>query len=243
MIAGRKAVPDLNVATVEQFLGGNGVASWMQQSGEALRDYLRSSDTAPVRPSDVTGKAMECPRGARLAYRLWGTILDSHAYTQRYVSDDSSRVDPANPLDVLSWSEAVQRGSLSFKYKGIGSVMRQGVLHRMLKKARSIPVSARPSGDCQRCPRENVPQEPFKPWHFQCPHRSLRDCGLCGCTGWGWPCWFADSRSVARNPAPLPSQEPRATFRAAAACWAMAMAAMGSYQVADVGVRGWVPKT
>ena len=99
----RNAVPDLNVAVVEQFLGGDRVASWMQQSGEALRDYVHSSDAAPIRLSDVMGNAMECPRGDRLAYMLWGIILDSqHAYAQRYVSDDSSRADSANPLDALS---------------------------------------------------------------------------------------------------------------------------------------------
>ena len=89
MVAERNAVPDLNVAAVEPFLGGDRVASWMRQSGEALRDYVRSADAAPVRPSDVMGNAMECLRGDRLAYKLWGIILDSqHAYTQRYVSDD-----------------------------------------------------------------------------------------------------------------------------------------------------------
>ena len=111
------------------------MASWMRQSGEALRDCVRSADAAPVRPSDVMGNAMECPRGDRLAYRLWGIILDlQHAYAQRYVSDDSSRADPANPMDVLSRSEAVQRGVPSFKYKGIDFAMRQGVLHWMSKK-------------------------------------------------------------------------------------------------------------
>ena len=130
MVAERNAVPELNVVAVEQFLGGDRVASWMRQSGEALLDYPRSSDTAPIRPSDVMGNAMECPIGDRLAYRLWGIILDSqHAYAQHYVSDDSSRADPANPLDALSWSEAVQRGSPSFKHKGIDFAMRQGVLH------------------------------------------------------------------------------------------------------------------
>ena len=102
----------------------------MQQSREAVRDYLRSSDTAPIRLSDVMGNAMECPRGDPLAYQLWGIILDAQqAYAQRYVSDDSSRADPANLLDALSWSEAVQRGGPSFKYKGINFTMRQGVLH------------------------------------------------------------------------------------------------------------------
>ena len=148
-VAERNAVRDLNVAAVEQFLGGDRVASWMRQSGEALRDYLRSADAASVRPSDVMGNALECPRGDRLAYRLWGIIPDSqHAYTQRYVSDDSSRANPTNTLDALSWSEAVQRGGPAFKYKGIGFAMRQGVLHWMSKKGRWIPVSARPSGDC-----------------------------------------------------------------------------------------------
>ena len=52
----------LYVAVVEQFLVGERVASWMRQSGEALRDCLRSSDTAPVRPSDVMGNTVECPK-------------------------------------------------------------------------------------------------------------------------------------------------------------------------------------
>ena len=83
------------------------MASWMRQSGEAVRDYVRSSDVEPLWPSDVMGNTMECPRGDRLAYRLWGIIVDSqHACAQRYVSDDSSGADPANPLDALSWSEA-----------------------------------------------------------------------------------------------------------------------------------------
>ena len=47
-IVERNSVLDLNVAVVEQFLGGERVASWMLQSGEALRDYVRSSDAAPV---------------------------------------------------------------------------------------------------------------------------------------------------------------------------------------------------
>ena len=55
-------------------------------------------------------------------------------YAQRYLSDSSSQVDPANRLDALSWSEAVQRGSLSFKCKGIDFAMRQGVLHWMSKR-------------------------------------------------------------------------------------------------------------
>ena len=41
----------------------------------------------------------------------------------------------------------------------------------------------------------------------------------------------------------MPSHVPGPTFWAAAACWAMAMAAVGSYRVAAVGVRGWAPKT
>ena len=73
----RNSVPDLNEEVVEQLLGGDKVASGMCQSGEALRDYLRSSDAAPVKLSDVMGNAMECPRGDRLAYRLEGIILDS----------------------------------------------------------------------------------------------------------------------------------------------------------------------
>ena len=66
----RNAVPDLNVAAVVQFLGGDRVASWMRQSGKALCDYVRSADAAPVRLSDVMGNAMEFPRGCCLAYRL-----------------------------------------------------------------------------------------------------------------------------------------------------------------------------
>ena len=81
-IAEPNAVPGMNVAAVEQFLGGDRVASWMRQSGGALRDYVRSSDAAPVWPLDVMGNTMECPQGDRLAYRLWGIIVDSqHAYT------------------------------------------------------------------------------------------------------------------------------------------------------------------
>ena len=37
------------------------MASWMRQSGEALRDYVRSAYVAPVWPSNVMGNAMECP--------------------------------------------------------------------------------------------------------------------------------------------------------------------------------------
>ena len=104
----RNTVPDLNVAAVEQFLGGDRVASWMRQSGEALRDYVRSAECASVRLSDVMGNTMECPRGDRLAYRLLGIILDlQHVCAQRYLSDDISRGDPANAVDALSWSEAV----------------------------------------------------------------------------------------------------------------------------------------
>ena len=63
----------------------------MRQLGEALRDYVPLANAAPVQPCDVMGKAMECPRGHRLAYRPWGIIVDSqHAYAKRYVSDDSS---------------------------------------------------------------------------------------------------------------------------------------------------------
>ena len=93
-------------------------------------------------------------------------------YAQRYVSDDSDRADPANPLDALSLSEAVQRGDPSFKYKGIDFALRQGVLHWMSKKGRWIPVSARPSGDFQTCAKANVLQEQLRHWHFQCPHWS-----------------------------------------------------------------------
>ena len=76
------------------------------------------------------GNTMECPRGDRLAYRLWGIIVDSQrTYAQRFVSDGSSRTDPANPLDAVRWSEAIQRGGPSFKYKGINFAMRQGALH------------------------------------------------------------------------------------------------------------------
>ena len=41
------AVQHLTAAVVEQFLGGDKVANWMRQSGEALWDYLHSSDSAP----------------------------------------------------------------------------------------------------------------------------------------------------------------------------------------------------
>ena len=58
-VAERNAAPDLSVAAVEHYLGGDRVASWMPQSGEALRDYVHSADVAPVRPSDVMGNAME----------------------------------------------------------------------------------------------------------------------------------------------------------------------------------------
>ena len=37
-VAERNAIPHLNVVAVEQFLGGNRVASWMRQTDEALRD-------------------------------------------------------------------------------------------------------------------------------------------------------------------------------------------------------------
>ena len=40
----------------------------------------------------------------------------------------------------------------------------------------------------------------------------------------------------------MPSHAPGATFRAATACCAMVMAAVGSYRVATVGVRVWAPK-
>ena len=36
-VAKRDTVPDLNVAVVEEFLGGGRVASWMRQLGKALR--------------------------------------------------------------------------------------------------------------------------------------------------------------------------------------------------------------
>ena len=53
----------------------------MRQWGKALRDCLPSWDTAPIRLSDVMGNAMEFSRGDRVAYRLWGIIVDSrHAY-------------------------------------------------------------------------------------------------------------------------------------------------------------------
>ena len=56
---------------------------------------------------------------------LWGIILDSrHTYAPCYVSDDSSRADPANPLNALSWSEAIQRSGSYFTYKGIDFAMR-----------------------------------------------------------------------------------------------------------------------
>ena len=43
----------------------------------------------------------------------------------------------------------------------------------------------------------------------------------------------------------MPSHAPGPTFRAAAPCWTMAMADVGSYQyrVAPVGAWGWTPKT
>ena len=85
----------------------------MRQSGEALRDYVRCASAAPVRPSDVMGNAMECPRGDRLAYRIWGIILDSQqAYAQRFTSDFNSRADPSNALDAMSWPDAVKSGGL-----------------------------------------------------------------------------------------------------------------------------------
>ena len=81
-VAERNTVPDLTTKAVEQMLGGDNVASWMRQSGEALRDYVRSASAAPVRPSDVMGNAMECLRGDRLAYRIWvPSIGPHHAYT------------------------------------------------------------------------------------------------------------------------------------------------------------------
>ena len=172
-VAERNTVPDLTTEAVEQLLGGDKVASWMRQSGEALRDYVRSASAAPVGPSDVMGNAMECPRGDRLAYRIWGIILDSQqAYAQRFTSDSNGRADPSNPLDAMSWPDAVKSGGPSFKYKGIDFATRQGVLHWMSKKGRWVPVTARPSGDCQRCAKEGVPSEQLRHWHFQCPHWS-----------------------------------------------------------------------
>ena len=95
-VAERNTVPDLTTEAVEQLLGGDKVASLMRQSGEALRDYVGSASAAPVRPSDVMGNAMECPRGDTLAYRIWGIILDSQqAHAQRFTSDSNSRVDPS----------------------------------------------------------------------------------------------------------------------------------------------------
>ena len=38
--AERNVVPDLNVAALVQFLGGDRLASWMRQWGRALRDYV-----------------------------------------------------------------------------------------------------------------------------------------------------------------------------------------------------------
>ena len=64
------------MAAVEHFFAEERVANWMLQSGEALRDYMRVSDAAPVRPSDIVGNTMECPRENRVAYRPWGVILD-----------------------------------------------------------------------------------------------------------------------------------------------------------------------
>ena len=172
-VAERNSVPDLTAEAVEQMLGGDKVASWMRQSSEALRDYVRSASAAPVRPSDVMGNAMECPRGDRLAYRIWGIILNSQqAYAQRFAPESSSRADPSNPLDAMSWPDAVKNGGPSFKYKGIDFAMRQGVLHWMTKKGRWVPISARPSGDCQRCAKEGVPSEQLRHWYFQCPHWS-----------------------------------------------------------------------
>ena len=167
----RNTVPDLITEAVEQLLGGDKVASWMRQSGKALRDYVRSASAAPVRPSDVMGNAMECPRGDRLAYGIWGIILDSQqAYAQRFTSDSNGRADPFNPLDAMSWPDAVKSRGPSFKYKGIDFATRQGVLHWMSKKGRWVTVTARPSGDCQRCAKEGAPSEQLRHWHFQCPH-------------------------------------------------------------------------
>ena len=110
-VAERNTVPDLTTEAVEHMLGSDKVASWMRQSGEALRDYVRSASAAPVRPSDVMGNAMECPRGDRLAYRICGIILDSQqAYAQRFTSDSNSRADPSNPLDAMSWPWAFVDG-------------------------------------------------------------------------------------------------------------------------------------
>ena len=62
-VAERNSVPDLTAEAVEQMLGGDKVASWMRQSGEALRDYVRSASAAPARTSDVMGKRWNA-RGA-----------------------------------------------------------------------------------------------------------------------------------------------------------------------------------
>ena len=172
-VADRNSVPDLTAEAVEQMLGGDKVASWMRQSSEALRDYVRSASAAPARLFDVMGNAMECPRGDRLAYRIWGIILDSQqAYAQMFAPESSSRANPSNPLDAMSWPDAVKNGGPSFKYKGIDFAMRQGVLHWMTKKGRWVPISARPFGDCQRCAKAGVPSEQLRHWHFQCPHWS-----------------------------------------------------------------------
>ena len=47
-VAERNTVPDLTTKAVEQMLGGDKVACWMRQSGEALRDYVRSASAAPA---------------------------------------------------------------------------------------------------------------------------------------------------------------------------------------------------
>ena len=61
VVAKCNSVTDFNVEAVQQFLGGDKVAICMQLTGEAMRDYVRSADVAPVRPPGVLSNAMECP--------------------------------------------------------------------------------------------------------------------------------------------------------------------------------------
>ena len=67
--------------------------------------------------------------------------------------------------------------------------------------------------------------------------------GHCGRAEWGWPCWCEDSKSNLTAPVQVASPAAKATFGGAAAGWAMAMAAVGSYRVAAMGVRGWATGT
>ena len=171
-IADQAVVPELTEATLQEFQGRERLPQWMPGTLGALRQYVVAV-LRPARPAEVGGDvASQASPGDTLTYRMWACLQSSHqAYRSRYTAQQHS-AEARDTLDKLQWEESLARGGPQLTYRGVKFVTQEGVLKWIASNGSHIPVSAKPSGDCQRCRDLRKPEGDHKHWHFQCPYWS-----------------------------------------------------------------------